>query len=1129
MKKSLFPNRASYYALVMIRYSTLVCIIVCCLCSFSLASPSYGQKVLEKTLSIHLTDESLPGVLRRIADDAGIKFAYTGHLVQGSKPVSLAIRNMKLKDVLDRVLLPNDLTYTVIDNTIILKEGKFRQSTVSSGIVNRIPVVRPVLHSLNSLIPASVLQLTIRGTVRDETGSPVPGTSVIVQGAPLGTSTDAEGNFVLENVAGNAVLVFSSLGYASQEVPVNRRDVIDVVLQPDITGLDEVLVVGYGTQKKSDITGSVERINMDKTANLPNYNVLQSLQGRAPGLNVTSPFRPGQEPGLSIRGINSISAEDAPLVVVDGIIYNGSLADFNANDIATVDILKDASAAAVYGSRAANGVLLITTKSGSTEKPQFSFKMYQGIQEPERMIGVLDGPGYLQKVLDFRRATGLEANPENIDDYITTVEAENRRNGQTVDWIDHVMRTGIINNYHLDVSGRSGSTSYYLSGTYFTNKGILKNDDFDRMTVNLNLTNWITDWYSISVKSLFSTQDFSGVNAGISAAKLLSPYGDFYDENGPGGYSFTPMGDPLGRHPLLSTLIDNKEIHNSIWGLISSNLDVPFLPGLKWTLNASANLRNKAINEFVNNEITPAGQVNNGIGSKEETKNFDWTIDNILNYRRTFNQKHTLDVTALFSRESRQVEFSGLRGTNFFSQSLGYNNLGLAQVQEVQSNLEDQNSIAYMGRINYSYDDRYALTLTTRRDGFSGFARNNKYAVFPSVAVAWTATNESFVNLSWLNYLKLRLSYGKNGNQAIGRYQSLARMASDNYVFDKTPAATVSVNSMANYDLSWETTTTGNIGIDFNLFDQRLGGSLDVYSSDTKDLLLRKALPESSGFSEILTNVGQVHNHGVEISLNSSNIKKKNLTWESGFVFTLNRNRIDRLTGQDADGDGREDDDIGSGWFIGESLYSIFGYKTDGIWQLNDPDIPAGFEPGDFRIVDLNQDGQITPEDRTILGNTLPYYSFAVSNTLTYRNFSFYVLINSIQGGGDNYYVANNNATRNVNAGSTTTSERFNLQDVPYWTPDRPSNEYPRINYNPSFPHPILEDRSFVRIQDVSLSYGFDRDLLNKLGINGLTLFVSVKNLHTFTKWTGYDPENATTFANSPFLRTYTLGLDFKF
>src|SRR5690606_7731903 len=299
MKKSLFPNRASYYALVMIRYSTLVCIIVCCLCSFSLASPSYGQKVLEKTLSIHLTDESLPGVLRRIADDAGIKFAYTGHLVQGSKPVSLAIRNMKLKDVLDRVLLPNDLTYTVIDNTIILKEGKFRQSTVSSGIVNRIPVVRPVLHSLNSLIPASVLQLTIRGTVRDETGSPVPGTSVIVQGAPLGTSTDAEGNFVLENVAGNAVLVFSSLGYASQEVPVNRRDVIDVVLQPDITGLDEVLVVGYGTQKKSDITGSVERINMDKTANLPNYNVLQSLQGRAPGLNVTSPFRPGQEPGLS--------------------------------------------------------------------------------------------------------------------------------------------------------------------------------------------------------------------------------------------------------------------------------------------------------------------------------------------------------------------------------------------------------------------------------------------------------------------------------------------------------------------------------------------------------------------------------------------------------------------------------------------------------------------------------------------------------------------------------------------------------------------------------------------------------------------------------------------------------------
>src|SRR3546814_64848 len=281
------------------------------------------------------------------------------------------------------------------------------------------------------------------------------------------------------------------------------------------------------------------------------------------------------------------------------------------------------------------------------------------------------------------------------------------------------------------------------------------------------------------------------------------------------------MGDPLGTHPLLNTLIDNKDIENSIWGLISSNLEVPFVPGLKWTLNASANLRSATLNEFINKELTAGAKVNNGIGRKEEQKNVDWTIDNILNYRRSFNQVHSLDVTALFSRESRQVDFSSLRGTNFFSQALGYNNLGLAQVQEIGSNLEDQNSIAYMGRINYSFDDRYALTLTMRRDGFSGFARNNKYATFPSIAFAWTATNESFVHFPWLSYLKLRLSYGKNGNQAIGRYQSLSRMTSDNYVFDGTSVATVAVNSMANYDLTWKRTTTGNVRVDFSLFDKR--------------------------------------------------------------------------------------------------------------------------------------------------------------------------------------------------------------------------------------------------------------------------------------------------------------------
>jgi TonB-linked SusC/RagA family outer membrane protein len=426
-----------------------------------------------------------------------------------------------------------------------------------------------------------------------------------------------------------------------------------------------------------------------------------------------------------------------------------------------------------------------------------------------------------------------------------------------------------------------------------------------------------------------------------------------------------------------------------------------------------------------------------------------------------------------------------------------------------------------MARLNYSYKHSYAVTFTARRDGFSGFSANHKYATFPSVAFAWTATNEPFLKkVSWLDYLKLRLSYGNNGNQAVGRYQSLARMGSDKYVFGNQRITTIYVNSVANNDLTWETTTTKNIGLDFEVLKSRISGSIDVYSSETHGILLRRALPEVTGFKDILTNVGRVHNHGLEMSLHSINLQKGAFRWESALTFSLNRNRIDELTGQG--------DDIRDGWFIGQPLQSFYGYQTEGIYQLKDTNIPPGFEPGDFRIADTNQDGKITADDRKILGNKLPYYAYSIANTLHFKQLNLYVLINALQG-GHGYYLGNNNATRNVNAPFTTFTERFNIQDVPYWTPNRPSEKYPRINYIPPFPHPILEDRSFVRIQDVSLSYHFKKTALERIRLNNLTVYVSAKNLYTFTRWTGYDPENATTIADFPLMRTYTVGIDFSF
>lgn len=1075
---------------------TGVIILACCL---QVSAAAFGQKVTIRHKTMTLKD-----VFKDIRKQTGYNFIYSDRTIEGSGTITLNVKDAAIRDVLNQAFEGLPLSYTIENNVIIVKRTADLTGFVRNPELTKVPD-----------------QKEVSGIVTDSASrQPMVGVTIRIKGTGQGTTTDKTGRFTL-SVPDDAVLIVSYLGYGEKEVSVAGRSTLRIVLASSATGLDQLMVIGYGTQKAKDITGSVVRIDTKQTSDLPDYSVFQSIQGRVAGINVTTPVRPGGVPGILIRGRNSIIASNSPLVVVDGVIFKGDINNLNTNDIASIDILKDASAAAVYGSRAANGVLLITTKSGTSSKPQFNFDTYQAIENAVHLIHPLDGPGYILKMLDYRTAVGLEANPDDIDKYLTVVEAENYDNGKTINWLDRVIQTGVTSNYHLDVSGKTDKTNYYVSGTLFKQKGIVVNDNWRRITLNLNLTNHITDWFSISLKSAFATRDWDGLPADMSQAFRQSPYGSLYDEDGPGGYALYPVGDPLGINPFINTLIDYKRNITTFWGVFSSQLDIPFIPGLKWTLNYSPDLRISNTNEFRDNETTTAGITANGIATKDQNKYVDWTFDNILNYRRTFGEDHSLYVTLLYSREGSNLESSGLEGKDFFTQILGYNDLGLAGVQTTSSNYEDENSLSYMARINYSYKDKYAATFTARRDGFSGFSENHKYATFPSVALAWTATNERFLsNVSWLSYLKLRLSYGMNGNQAVGRYQSLARMSSNKYVFGPESMTTIYESSMANDQLAWETTTAKNIGIDFEVLRQRLNGSIDVYASETKDLLLRRNLPETSGFQDILTNIGEVHNQGVEVTLNSVNIKNDRIEWRSGLTFSLNRNRIDELTGQG--------DDIRDGWFIGKPLGSIYGYKTDGVYQLTDDDILSGFKPGDFRIVDVDHSGKITAEDRVILGNTLPNYIFSISNTIQVRNFSFYLLINSIQG-GHGYYLGNNNATRNPNAPFTTYTERFNVQNVPYWTPSRSSNKYPIINYNPPYAHPILEDRSFVRIQDVSLSYTFGRPVLDRLKLNSLKLYASVKNLYTFTKWTGCDPENATGVGDFPLMRMITLGVNFSF
>ena len=1067
-------------------------------------------------LSISMRDVSVKEVLKQIEDQSEFSFLYKNVNIDLNRIVSVDIKEKSVENLLSQIFHGTTVTYEVVNRQIVLiDKGKE-----------------------NSLSDTEQQQKKISGKISDSTGSPLPGVSVVVKGTTNGVITDIDGNFTIGNVAENSILQLSFVGMKSQEMNISGKTFLKVTLLDETVGIEEVVAVGYGTVKKSDLTGTVASVKTDKTADIPNTNILQAMKGSVSGMNVISQARPGEDPSINIRGINSLSAGNSPLIVVDGIIYNGSLNDFNVNDIEKIDILKDASASAVYGSRSSNGVIIITTKMGSKGKPVMNFNTYYGVSDPTYLIPMLDGPGYIKKILDFRTAAGLEADPAKISNYLSVTEAANYKDGKTINWHDKVLKTGVVQNYNLNISGQTDKTNYFLSGDYFNQEGIVDNDKYKRLTLKANFTNKITDWYSVSLRTSFSSQDYSGVAAGTDASGKIyfgiSPYGSYWQDEAKGILKQFPMEDPYFPNPELNTYIANKDIRTSLLGTISSEMEIPFVKGLKWTLNYSTNIRNQKVANFWDNTmVAGGGSTSNGIAKKEVYENYDWTMDNIISYNNTFKKVHSVNMTLLYSREYQRYEATTAQGSDFFSQALGYNNLGMAKVMQTGSDLQDQNSVAYMGRLNYIFNSKYSLTATIRKDGFSGFSEKHKYATFPSAALAWTITNEKFLrNISWLNLLKVRVSYGENGNQALGRYQTLARISSSQYVYGDggSSVSTSNILSMANADLGWETTKVRNLGIDFGFFKNRLTGNIDVYSSNTFNILLNRNIPATSGYSTVWSNIGEVHNSGIELTLNSKNMKKNDFSWESGFVFSLNRNKIVHLLGQDLNGDGKEDDNVANSWFIGKPLGVIYGYKINGIYQTNEANIPAGYKPGDFRIVDTNKDGSITPDDRVILGSSLPSYIFSISNTFKYKNFSFYMLINSIQGGGkNNYYVGDNIAMHNVNNTFTTYSERFNLINVPYWTPSNPTNEFARINYNPVRPHPYLEDRSFVRIQDVSLSYQLDKRILDKLKLQSMRIYFSGKNLFTWTKWTGYDPENMTTYGDFPMLRSFTLGVDFKF
>ncbi len=1067
---------------------------------------SQNERFTVKTDKIQVRE-----LLDKIESESNYKFLYRSDYLNASY-VKLDAHDLSIKELLTEVVKQTDINYKILDDKLIVVAPKSLMETQ---------------------------QLQISGTITDaSTGEPLPGVNILIEGTTTGAITDQEGKYSLKLPSANSILVFSYIGYNSERIETGNRSIIDVSLIPNIENLNEVVVIGYGTQKKKDLTGSIVSVKLDRVDQTPTTDLSQALQGYTAGLNATGGSLAGEQGGLSIRGKTSLSASDNPLIVVDGIIYHGSTTDINVNDIASIDVLKDASAAAVYGSRSANGVIAITTKTGKTKKPTFNFNAYYGMQNLSntKRTQIMDGEQYAMRLVDYyyqqnlynwykTKPASADARPVRPDvtdrnivaSYLRTAEEQaNYLAGNEVDWIDEVTRTAPIQSYNLSVSGQTERTNYFLSTSYTDQKGILLNDEFKRLTFFSKFENKITDWFTVEFAPTYTHLDYSGIDVGMNYALQASPWGNIYDSDGK--YPVYIAEESYVYHPLGHTLASNDNPSDNINLVLKGKISVPWIKGLNYEANYS-NLYIFDSNASYYPKSIAEGSKTDGEANKSSSRERKWLFNNILSYDKILGN-HKINVTTLFSRENLKGDGTTTVAKGFGNETLGFNAMELAETQTVSTSAWEENTISYMGRINYIYNSRYLITGTIRRDGFSGFGANNKFGNFPSVSLGWVVSEESFLRkFDWLDFLKVRLSYGINGNQGIGRYSSQATMGSNNTVFGGATAVGIYASSLGNNNLGWEKTASANTGLDFGFLNQRISGNIDFYQTNTTDVLVKRSVPKTTGYGDVWTNIGGIKNHGIEISLTTQNIKTSNFIWTSSFAYSRVRNEITKLYDDITE-------DIGNSWFVGEPISAIYGYNNIGVWQEEDlfnGTITNGFYPGQFKVKDLNNDGAITAEkDREIIGYSTPNYRISMNNVLTYKNITFSFFLNSVQG-GNGYFMGSNSGA--LVAGGTDEAYRLNRTAVrAYWRPDAPVNNAPGMYYSPSINPGVYQDKSYIRLQDVSLSYDFSKNILTKLSLSGLQVYLSGRNLYTWTDWAGWDPE-----IGAPLIRSFIGGVKVSF
>ena len=1017
-----------------------------------------------------------------------------------------------------------------------------------------------------------ILDLNIAGKVTSSAGDALPGVTVVLKGTTIGATTDADGKYTLSlpDNTNQGTLVFSFIGFTTQEVPLNGVSTLNVTLKEDVRTLEEVVVIGYGTQEKRDLTGAVSQVKATQLENENPNSVQDVLRGNIAGLNVGLDASAKGGGSLQVRGQNSLNANSSPLIVVDGIIYYGALSDINPNDIETIDVLKDASSAAVYGAKSASGVVLITTKKGKEGKPVVNFDASVGLATMsvnEQVYGPNEFIAWREDVQNSRDVNAAPyeySNPSNLPSDIplstwlagatgdptdvwlqrlgfNPIEIQNYKAGKTVDWYDMVFQNGMRQDYNVSLSGKKEGVSYYMSLGYQDNEGVIVGDQFETIRSRINLEGKVNKFLTVGLNTQFSDRDESHTRFDNDPSPTYanwgmivnnSPWGQEYDNAG--NLLLSPVDEPGGgsRHPFIAmAYTDRMRNYTTLISSLYAKVALPF--GATYQINFSPRFE---WFKYFNHQSAahPEWKLRGGMATRQQNLIYNWQVDNLVKWNKKIGI-HEFDLTLLANAEKFQSWNNTMNNEGFNpGDQLGYHNMGAGIKPTMSSNDEYSTGDALMARLFYSFKEHYLLTLSARRDGYSAFGQANPRATFPSAALGWIFSDESFLksspSLSWLNYGKLRLSWGVNGNRDIGRYVAISDLTTGKYLLARQdgtvyPVSQLYVNRMANPGLQWERTESVNAGLDFGLFNNIIDGSIEAYRSSTTDLLVERRLPDVLAFDWVYDNLGEVQNKGIELNLNSRNINRNNFSWNTSFNFSLNRNKIVHLYGdmedvKDANGNvtgQREKDDASNGWFIGRAIDEIWDYRVLGVWQEEEAEeaLKYGVSPGDFKLKDVDSNGKIDVADKEFLGFESPRFRWTVRNEFNIlKNINFSFMVYSYWGHMNTFNQAKNN---------TGFLDRSSSYVVPYWTPESRLNDYARLySNNGSANFNVYRKKSLIRLDNISLAYTLPKQLIQSANIQNLRVYFTTRNVGFYTpEWNFWDPENS-----GPTPRTYTMGVN---